>query len=301
MRTGTATRVAWEPTRLSSSRPPTPRGGVHESSTVLRSSRTITCHRSDVTEDVSTVVCLHSGGFTSRQWRRLREAFGSTHDVLTPDLIGYGASGGWPPGKPFHYQQDVDAIVERIDAVGAPVHLVGHSYGGFLACHVARANPDAVRSLALYEPVTFSVLDPILDVDELTALDELKGPWEPDANGVDEGWLASFVDWWNGPGAWAALPAETAKEFRAVGWKVFQEVTTLAADATGADGFAEIIAPSLLMYGSRSPATEQRTVQRLAEALPESYLRRFEDVGHRAPISHHARVNEAIVEFVRAH
>jgi hypothetical protein len=26
--------------------------------------------------------------------------------------------------------------------------------------------------------------------------------WEPDANVVDEGWLASFVDWWNGPGAW---------------------------------------------------------------------------------------------------
>ena len=248
-----------------------------------------------------TVICLHSGGFTSRQWKRLKEKLTPTHDVVAPDLLGYGASGAWPQDKPFHYQLDVDAIVARVRAAEAPVHLVGHSYGGFLACHVARAVPDRVRSMALYEPVTFSVLDPSRDADALALLATLRTTWEPDAHGVDERWLASFVDWWNGDGAWSALPAPTKDGFRSVGAKLFQEVATLAADRTGAAGFAAITAPSLLMTGSRSPITAQRTVERLAEALPHGVLSRFEGVGHMAPITHHALVDDAIVAFVRAH
>jgi pimeloyl-ACP methyl ester carboxylesterase len=221
--------------------------------------------------------------------------------VLTPDLLGYASSGPWPAGKPFHYQADVDAIVTLVASVGEPVHLVGHSYGGFLACHVARAMPASIASLAVYEPVTFSVLDPVADADALAGLAVMKTTWDPDDSGVDDAWLAAFVDWWNGPGAWATLPADTKASFRAVGWKLFQEVVTLAADRTGAAGFATITAPALLLYGSTSPMTEQRTVERLASALPASTLRRFEGVGHMAPITHHAMIDGAIAEFIRAH
>jgi pimeloyl-ACP methyl ester carboxylesterase len=244
----------------------------------------------------STVICLHSGGFTSRQWRRLAQALAPTHHVITPDLIGYGAE-PWPTGEPFHYQQDVDVIVEIVGAQVDPVHLVGHSYGGFLACHVARAVP--VVSLSLYEPVTFSVLDPARDADALTALD-VKRTWEPDASGVDEAWFASFVDWWNGPGAGAAMPAEARAGFRAAGWKTYEEVRTLLADRTGAAGFAAIRAPTLVMGGARSPLTERRTVERLTEAVPGARLEIFDGAGHMGPITHHALVNAAIAAHVRA-
>jgi len=221
--------------------------------------------------------------------------------VLTPDLLGYGSSGPWPAGKPFHYQADIDVIVELVRSQGEQVHLVGHSYGGFLACHVARAMPQSIRSLAVYEPVTFSVLDPVRDADALAGLAPMKSTWIPDASGVDEAWLASFVEWWNGPGAWATLPGETKAAFRDVGWKLFQEVVTLVADTTGPAGFAAITSPALLLYGSRSPLTEQRTVERLAEVLPGSTVIRFEGVGHMAPITHQVMVDGAIAEFIRAH
>ena len=243
------------------------------------------------------MICLHSGGFTSRQWKRLAAELVARHRVIAPDLIGYGASGAWPAGEPFHYQQDVDALVALARSLDQPAHVVGHSYGGFLAAHVARAVP--VRSLALYEPVTFSVLDPVRDRDALDALD-VKRTWEPDASGVDEAWFASFVDWWNGPGAWQAMPAETAAAFRAVGWKLFEEVRTLTADRTGAAGFAAITAPALVMGGACSPLTERRTVERLAAALPTGRRQMFDGAGHMGPITHHAAVNAAIVAHVRA-
>lgn len=246
------------------------------------------------------VICLHSGGFTSRQWKRLAAELAATHRVLTPDLIGYGAE-PWPAGKPFHYQQDVDAIVAlvRTEIVdhGAPPHLVGHSYGGFLAAHVARVEP--VKSLALYEPVTFSLLDRERDADAFAGLSRTLD-WKPDATGVDEAWLASFVDWWNGRGAWQMMPAPTRDAFKAVGWKVFEEVRTLIADDTGAAGFSTITAPLLVMGGALSPLPERRVVERLASIVPHGTLRIFDGAGHMGPITHAPLVNQAIAAHIRA-
>src|SRR5688572_29961491 len=92
-----------------------------------------------------TVVLIHSGGFTSRQWRKLGEALSSRFRVLAPDLLGYGETGAWPEGEPFHFRQDLDFLEALIDADGEPVHLVGHSYGGFLALQLALRRPELVR------------------------------------------------------------------------------------------------------------------------------------------------------------
>jgi pimeloyl-ACP methyl ester carboxylesterase len=165
--------------------------------------------------------------------------------------------------------------------------------------HVARALP--VRSLALYEPVTFSVLDPARDRDVLAGMYANKPTWQPDASGVDEAWLTAFVDWWNGPGAWRAMPAETAAAFRAVGWKLFEEVRTLTADPTGAAGFASVAAPVLVLGGATTPLAERRTIERLVEAVPNGRLQIVDGAGHMGPITHHAVVNAAIAAHVRAH
>jgi len=66
------------------------------------------------------------------------------------------------------------------------------------------------------------------------------------------------------------------------------------------EAFSSIEAPALVMTGSRSPLSQQRTVERLVELLPHGTLRRFDGVGHMAPITHHALIDAAIVEHVCA-
>ena len=227
------------------------------------------------------VLLLHSGGFTSRQWRKLAESLVSDYRVDAPDLLGYGTTGAWPEGEPFHFRQALEFLLSRIDE---PVHVVGHSYGGFLALQLALARPELVRSIAAYEPVAFGILDDVEDAD---------------ASGVDEAWLASFVDWWNGAGAWSHLPEETRGAFRSVGWKVFQEVMTLAADRTDRATYATITAPTLLLGGANSPMTERRVVEKLGAALPHASARFFDGVGHMGPITHASLVNAAITEHLR--
>jgi pimeloyl-ACP methyl ester carboxylesterase len=246
------------------------------------------------------VLLVHSGGFTSRQWRKLSLLLAPTHVVAAPDLLGYGASGTWPAGEPFHFRQDLALLASKLESLAAPAHLVGHSYGGFLALQLALAAPEKVRSITVYEPVAFGILDEDADTAALTELGRVPLRYAPDDAGADDAWLASFVEWWNGAGAWKALPEETRASFRAVGWKLFQEVSSLTADKTDRAGYAKIAAPTLLLGGALSPSAERRVLEKLARALPHAKLQMFSEMGHMGPITHAAIVNEAIRAHVEA-
>jgi pimeloyl-ACP methyl ester carboxylesterase len=247
------------------------------------------------------VLAVHSGGLSGRQWKRLAERLGQGYRVVTPDLLGYGASTAWPLHAPFHFRQDVAALEALLDRIGEPVHLVGHSYGGFLALKVALARPAAVRRMALFEPVAFGVLDPDEDRDAVQELAEVPLDYVPEGpDGADEAWLTHFVEWWNGPGAWRALPDEVKATFRRASWKLSQEVASLAVDRTPRTAYASVPAPTLLLGAERSPAAERRVLERLAAALPHATIQMFAGVGHMAPVTHAGIVNDAIARHLGA-
>ncbi len=51
---------------------------------------------------------------------------------------------------------DLKGLIEKLGI--APVHLVGHSYGGFVAAYLTADHPELVRSLVLVEPAIATLL-----------------------------------------------------------------------------------------------------------------------------------------------
>ncbi len=244
-----------------------------------------------------TVVLLHSSGMSGRQWRRLAarlEKLGL--QAVIPDLRGHGASPAWTEPTPFSFRDDVADVAKLLAARGAPVHLVGHSYGGLIALLAAREDPGRVRSLTLYDPVAFGTLDPAADADALATLARVSVPWGA-TEGDHDRWLAGFVDYWGGDGAWEALRDDARAEFRRVGWVVYQGVATLSEDTTPASDYGVIRAPSLLLTGERTPLAARRVIERLAEALPDAKVVTIAGAGHMGPLTHTA-VDEAIAGFI---
>ena len=247
------------------------------------------------------VVLLHSGGLSSRQWARLSVELARTHRALAPDLLGYADGSPWPAGQPFDLGQDVELAVALAELSG-PAHFVGHSYGGLLALHVAMRRPELVRSLALYEPVAFGVLHAPADEEALRNLSatDPDGDFLDDATGGDERWLQRFVDYWNGPGAWLALPEPARARFRDVGRKVFLEVRSLLLDQTTYAALSGFAGAALLLSGERSPLAARRVASRLAAILPRATMQTIPGAGHMGPLTHGEIVNTAIARHVRA-
>jgi pimeloyl-ACP methyl ester carboxylesterase len=85
------------------------------------------------------VVLLHSALGDSRLWKRQVAALAGQHELVTPDLPGWGES---PlPTEPFSFVDEV--------ATHLPAALVGNSFGGAIALRTALAHPDRVSRLVL--------------------------------------------------------------------------------------------------------------------------------------------------------
>ena len=113
-----------------------------------------TMHFSDVGAG-EPVLLLHSSSSSSAQWRTLSEALKDRYRVLTADLLGYGGSSPWDHRQPLRTEDELVLLRAVIAHVGAPVHVVGHSYGGLVALKLALADQPLLRSLVLIEPIAF--------------------------------------------------------------------------------------------------------------------------------------------------
>ncbi len=240
----------------------------------------------------SPVVLVHASGLGAAQWGPVAPRLAEAWRVLAPDLLGCGGTDPWP--DPDHYALAADIAVVRAVAehAGAPVHLVGHSYGGLLALRLATEAPALVRSLAVYEPVAFGVLDAHDPEGAASLRDALDPTFFDPATGGDEAWLQRFVDFWNGPGAWVALSERTRAALLASGRKSFLEVRALVDEAWPVERF-DVRVPTLIMSGTRSPRAARGVCRVLAETLPAARLEVFDGAGHMAPIAEAKR-------FVRA-
>ncbi|MGW7569319.1 alpha/beta fold hydrolase [Streptomyces tendae] len=99
--------------------------------------------------DAEPVLLLHGYPADHRSWRHQVPPLSARYRVITPDLLGWGAS-----DRPLHLSFDYDTEVARLgrllDALELDsVNLVGHDYGGFLALGFTQNHPGRVRRLAL--------------------------------------------------------------------------------------------------------------------------------------------------------
>jgi lipase len=94
------------------------------------------------------VLAIHGITSSSRSWPLLAEAL--DNPVLAPDLRGRGRSNQLPgPVGMAQHAADCAAVVEA--GGGAPLVVVGHSMGGFVATVLAASRPDLVRALVLVD------------------------------------------------------------------------------------------------------------------------------------------------------
>jgi pimeloyl-ACP methyl ester carboxylesterase len=242
----------------------------------------------------ASIVLLHSSASSGAQWRTLVERLGARYRVVAPDLYGYGSAPAWRGAGAFRLEHEAEAVLSVIERLGGPVHLVGHSYGGAVALHVARLHAKRLKSLAVIEPVAFHLLE------DKSGIAGVAGRVaQALASGDYEGGMAQFVDYWT-PGAWGAMPAERRTAMAARLGKVALDFHAAFNEPARAGDFRGLALPALLLRGTESPLPVQRICALLAGALPEARLETLEGAGHMSPLTHAAAVNQRIAEHIEA-
>lgn len=105
-----------------------------------------------------SVVLVHGVGGDYRTWNPQIELLSQQYRV-----VAYSRRFSTPNANPGDIHEDTivnnaNDLLGLITRLGiAPIHLVGHSYGGSIATYFAYKHPELLRSLILLEPAVTSV------------------------------------------------------------------------------------------------------------------------------------------------
>ena len=248
-----------------------------------------------------TVVALHCSGADGRQWRGLAGALEPVFRLVAPDFFGTTGNASWCGLNAFTLADEAGPILAAIDNLQHKVHLIGHSYGGGVALHIALQRPQAVASLTLYEPSAFHLLRSG-GSSQSACFAEIEMIAAACATGLISGdyrkAAARFVDYWGGPGTWKSL--RPTLQTALIRWlpKAPLDFRALIEEPTARSAYRHLSFPTLLMRGEHAPAPTAAVCTLLARALPDCRLETLAGAGHMGPVTHAEAVNARILRFL---
>lgn len=224
-------------------------------------------------------IALVGGAFTDRRaLTPLAQALAPYCTVFAYDRRGRGDSGDTPPYAPAREVEDLAAVIA---AAGGPACVFGHSSGAGLAV-LAAADGVAISRLAVYEaPYMVDKGVHLPPADLAARMTELSASGR--RGEAVEYWMADTI----------RLPAEAVAQMRASPmWPGLEAVVhTAAYDATimadqergeplPAGWATQVTIPTLIMDGENSPAWQHRSMDALAELLPDTQRHTFPGADH---------------------
>lgn len=248
-------------------------------------------------EQRTPVLALHCSLSSAAQWRPLAKLM-PEREVVALDLLGYGNAPFPARTDDFGLDDEVDAIERELDkrlGTGAPLHVVGHSYGGAVAWRFALRNPSRVKSFVLFEPVTLWLIRDRPEVELFRAL--ARSAAREVENGLTMQAAQRFIDFWSGAGAFSSLPVERQSALAARMRKVKLDfIACLGEYATlPAPGFLNM--PALLLNGRATLDAMKANMRILRDAFSDCSTAEVAG-GHMAPVENRADVDPIIATFI---
>ncbi len=256
-----------------------------------------------------TVLLLHSSASTGGQWTGLCDQLSSRFHVVAPDFHGYGQSAPWCGRGALSLRDEARIAAHFLKAHDSPsrrqpIHVVGHSFGGAVALRLAASYPHRIRSLTLVEPVCFYVLrgQGLQDRQLFSEIHSVAAAMSVAAVTGDYcTGMAHFVDYWNGPGTWEALPEKSRRHLRQLVTRVVLNFQATLNEHSCLSDYRSIAIPTLLLHGSQSPRVTRRITELLARTLPHCQVKSIQGANHMLPITHPDHVNREIMAQLTQH
>ena len=239
------------------------------------------------------VLFLHGIGHSRIAWDRQLEDLSDRWRCVAWDLPGFGVS---EPLEAMTFPAIADAAVSLLDRLGVDsAHLVGLSFGGQQALHVAVGHPDRVRSLVLADT------SPAFGTNGMTREEWIDQRLEPLRSGLTPADIAESVmagvsgPDFSGPDfdlAVAAMGRLTPQGY--------EDAVRCLPTHDVRDALATIDVPTLVVVGELDPATPPGVARLLADGIPDARLVELPGIGHLTPNEAPREFNRLVREFLDA-
>ena len=243
------------------------------------------------------VLLLPGSYATPSAWKGVQSALKGTYRILSTSLPGYGTT---PEVRPEN-DADIDRLVEFVgqvvDAVGEPVHVVGHSWGAQLVLAAVLAQRIAPLSLVCFEA------NPIFaeprggpfpwrsDIEEMVdRFETALAAGNPEAASI-------IIDFYSRPGTFLSLPEPVRAFCRTTAPTNLRDWHSAATFTPAFGAFAEIEIPVTLIRGELTPRPIIDVTEQLVTNIPSGRAKVVDGADHFLISTH----STACAELLESH
>ena len=252
------------------------------------------------------MVLVHGTLEDYRTWDGQLDAFSNEYRLISCSRR-YHYPNEWPKDSTDFsvtiHARDLAAFIKALNL--PPVHLIGHSYGAYIALLVARDHPEVIRSLALGEPPVMPLLKTTPEGDALltTAIATSIASSGAFKQGNDEEGVRRFVNGVLGEGSYEKLPPLVVK-------RLIDNVQELKGERTSSrslyppttcEDVQKVKAPTLLIDGELSPKVFHRINDILERCLPSVERATIPAASHQMEVENPRAFNETVLAFIAKH
>ena len=252
------------------------------------------------------VVLVHGSVGTLDSWRAQVAAFAGRFRVIAYSRRFHPPNAARRDGQPYSLSLHADDLIGLIETLGLErVHLVGSSYGAYVALLATLRRPELVRSLVLAEPPILPWIartpwgDSLRQVFEATVLDATQRAFER-GDSLDA--LRRFVDGMNGrAGRFDGLPEADRGALLGTAFELRLELAADPAVYTpplSCEDVGRIRHSVLLLSGERSPRVFHVITEELARCLGAEVVVTVPGAGHDMHTDNPGYYNAAVLQFL---
>lgn len=246
-----------------------------------------------------TLVFVPGSCSTGAAWRPIIAALGGGFRCVTTSLLGYGGTAERRSADDTSLAHETDIIEAVVARAGGPVHLIGHSFGGFVALSVALRARVPLAGLVVAEAPVASLLRGAGEHAAYGQFRAMTDAYFVDfARGNAEA-IVAMIDFYGGAGTFASWPprvrayAVETTPVNILDWESAYEVPLTPAIV------AAIGLPALVMYGGISHPAARRANALLARSIPGATLSVIDGAAHFMIATHATELARLIAAHVR--
>ena len=241
------------------------------------------------------LLLIHAGVADSSMWDEQFEAFAGQYKVIRYDLRGFGKS-EFPAGL-FANHEDPAALLKSLNVKRA--HVIGISFGGYIALDFTFTHPEMVGSLVLVAP-SVAGHKPSADVLHFGEEEE-KLLERGDLEGATELNLRMWVD---GPKRTPEQVNPTVRrrvhdmQYHAFTVPIPEGAEELALQPPAITRLDEIVVPTLIVVGDHDIPDKLTLAQQLAEEIVGAQLVIVPGVAHMVNMEKPEEFNRVVLDFL---
>jgi len=246
-----------------------------------------------------TLVLVPGSLSTGAAWKQIANALGNGFRIVATSLLGNGrtAERRAPGRTSIQLQADaLEAVVRR--AGDGPVHLVSHSYGGVAVLALALRKSLAISSMVLIEPNPADVLRRSGEFDLYAEFHAMSSAYAQALARDEAEAVARVVDFYDGPGTFAALPARVRAYLASHAASNVLDWASMYGFDPALVAYATVNPPTLIVRGLRGHRGMHRIAEVLHAHLADATLVSIPDAGHFMLATHAAQLAQLIADQV---